>query len=47
MKKNRFTTVYSQGVFKVIEILVDRETGVHYLCHGILFFYTMTPLLDK
>ncbi|ABX42408.1 DUF6440 family protein [Lachnoclostridium phytofermentans] len=47
MKNKRFTTVYSQGVLRVIEIIVDRETGVHYLCNGVLFFYTMTPLLDK
>lgn len=47
MKNNRFKTAYSQGVFRVIEIIVDRETGVHYLCHGILFFYTITPLLDR
>ena len=30
---NRFEKVYSQGVLNVIEIWVDRETGVNYLFH--------------
>lgn len=34
MTDNRFEKVYSQGVVNVVEIWVDRETGVNYLFHG-------------
>lgn len=34
MFDDRFEKVYSQGVVNVIEIWVDRETGVNYLFHG-------------
>ena len=32
-KENRFVKTYSQGVLDVMEIWVDRETGVNYLFH--------------
>ena len=46
-KDKRFVKTYSQGMTDVVEILVDRETGVSYLfrtngCAG-----GMTPLLDR
>ena len=31
MKDKRFEIIYSQGSFDVQRILVDKETGVHYL----------------
>lgn len=31
MKEKRFECVYSQGTVNSVRILVDRETGVHYL----------------
>ena len=31
MKEKRFEIVYSQGTMDVQRILVDKETGVHYL----------------
>ena len=34
MFDDRFEKVYSQGVVNVMEIWVDRETGVNYLFHG-------------
>ena len=34
MDDNRFEKLYSQGVFSVMEIWVDRETGVNYLFRG-------------
>ena len=46
-KKNRFETVYSQGKLTGTEILVDKETGVHYLFHFSGYAGGMTPLLDR
>ncbi|XOQ47549.1 MAG: DUF6440 domain-containing protein [Eubacteriales bacterium] len=31
MKEKRFKVVYSQGAMEITRILVDTETGVHYL----------------
>jgi len=31
MKEKRFEIIYTQGSFDVQRILVDRQTGVHYL----------------
>ena len=47
MDKERFKKLYSQGKFNVMQIWVDKETGVHYLfCeHG--YAGGLTPLLDK
>jgi hypothetical protein len=43
----RFEKVYSQGVVDVMEIWVDRETGVHYLWRKCANSGGMTPLLDQ
>lgn len=47
MKKDRFEKVYTQGTFKVMEIWVDRETGVNYVFHMEGNAGGMTPLLDR
>ena len=46
MNDNRFEKVYSQGVVNVVEIWVDRETGVNYLFHGSGSAGGLTVLLD-
>lgn len=43
----RFEKVYSQGAINVMEIWVDRETGVNYLYHAAGYSGGMTPLLDR
>ena len=45
-KENRFTKTYSQGVLDVMEIWVDKETGVNYLFHWNGSAAGLTPLLD-
>ena len=44
---DRFEKVYAQGVVSVIEIWVDRETGVNYLFRVSGNAGGLTPLLDK
>ena len=44
---DRFEKVYSQGVIDVMEIWVDKETGVQYLFHRNGNAAGLTPLLDK
>ena len=44
-KNDRFEKVYSQGTMNVMEIWVDRETGVNYVFPG--YAGGMTPLLDR
>lgn len=46
MFDDRFEKVYSQGVMNVIEIWVDRETGVNYLFHGAGSAGGLTVLLN-
>ena len=46
-KEKRFVKTYSQGTMDVIEILVDRETGVNYLFRTNGYAGGMTPLLDR
>ena len=46
-KDERFEKVYSQGMLTVMEIWVDRETGVNYLFHQSGNAAGMTVLLDK
>ena len=46
-KNDRFEKVYSQGTMNVMEIWVDRETGVNYIFHASGYAGGMTPLLDK
>lgn len=43
----RFEVVYCQGVANVIEVLVDKETGVNYLFRKSANAGGLTPLLDK
>ncbi|MDE7363252.1 MAG: xylan 1,4-beta-xylosidase [Oscillospiraceae bacterium] len=47
MADERFVKTYTQGVFNVIEVWVDTETGVNYLFHSTGEAGGMTPLLDK
>ena len=44
--KKRFEKVYSQGVMSGMEIWVDKEIGVNYLCYVNGSAGGMTPLLD-
>ena len=46
-KNERFEKVYSQGTMNVMEIWVDRETGVNYVFHAGGYAGGMTPLLDR
>ena len=46
-KDKRFEVVYQQGAMDIIEILVDRETGVNYLFRTNGHAGGMTPLLDR
>ncbi len=45
-KENRFERIYKQGSLTVLEIWVDKETGVQYLCRSNGYAGGMTPLLD-
>ncbi len=46
MKQERFERIYQQGRLTVMEIWVDRETGVNYLWHEDGYSGGLTPLLD-
>lgn len=46
-KDIRFEKVYSQGTMNVMEIWVDKETGVNYVFHVSGYAGGMTPLLDR
>ncbi len=46
-KNDRFEKVYSQGTMTVMEVWVDKETGVNYLFHASGYAGGMTPLLDR
>ena len=46
-KNDRFEKVYSQGTMNVMEIWVDRETGVNYVFHASGYAGGMTTLLDR
>lgn len=43
----RFIKTYNQGVVNVIEIWVDRLTGVNYLYRTNGYGAGLTPVLDK
>ncbi len=43
----RFDVVYKQGKLDVIEILVDRQTGVNYIFRTNGYAGGITPLLDE
>ena len=44
---NRFEKVYSQGTLNVIEIWIDKETGVNYMFQQGGYAGGLTPLLDR
>lgn len=44
---DRFEKIYSQGVLNIIEIWVDKETGVNYMFHASGNAGGLTPLLDR
>ena len=46
-KNDRFEKIYSQGAMSVIEIWVDKETGVNYVFRQSGYAGGMTPLLDR
>lgn len=43
---DRFVKTYSQGMVNVMEIWVDRITGVNYLYHAAGYSGGLTPLLN-
>ena len=43
----RFEKVYSQGISSVVEIWVDKKTGVNYMFRISGYAGGLTPLLDK
>lgn len=47
MKDKRFVKVYTQGTMNVMEIWVDRETGISYIFHASGEAGGMTVLLDR
>ena len=44
---DRFQRVYKQGTLNVVEIWVDKETGVNYVFHMNGNAAGLTPLIDK
>lgn len=44
---DRFERVYKQGAMTIMEIWVDKETGVNYLYHEDGYSGGLTPLLDR
>jgi len=46
MSDDRFEKIYKQGVLSVMEIWVDRETGVNYLFCASGYAGGLTVLLD-
>ena len=53
MREKRFEVVHEEntnsGVVTSVTVIVDKQTGVHYLCSGGITLNTggITPLLDK
>ena len=47
MSEKRFEKVYSQGAIDVMEVWVDKETGVNYLYHYSGNSGGLTTLLDR
>jgi hypothetical protein len=47
MAEKRFEKTYSQGALDIMEIWVDKQTGVNYLFHYSGNGGGMTPLLDR
>ena len=47
MSEKRFEKVYAQGAIDVMEVWIDKETGVNYLYHYSGYAGGLTPLLDR
>ena len=47
MADNRFEKIYTQGAMDIVEIWVDKATGVNYLYHRSGYSGGLTPLLDR
>ena len=43
----RFEVIYSQGTVDVVQILVDKATGVNYMYRKTANAGGLTPLLDR
>ena len=46
-KTDRFEKVYTQGAINVMEIWIDKETGVNYVFHASGNAGGLTVLLDR
>jgi len=46
-KNDRFEKIYTQGAVNVMEIWVDKETGVNYVYCRSGYAGGLTPLLDR
>ena len=44
---DRFITIYKEGIFERTKIIVDKETGVHYLYNWFGYSGGITPLLGS
>ncbi|EAF6001730.1 hypothetical protein APE84_00570 [Listeria monocytogenes] len=44
--EERFEKIYTQGKLNIMEIWVDKETGVQYVYHLAAYAGGMSPLLD-
>ena len=44
---DRFERIYKQGALEMIELWVDRGTGVNYLFRAAGYAGGLTPLLDR
>lgn len=47
MSEKRFEKVYSQGAIDIMEVWIDKETGVNYLFLQSGYAGGLTPLLDR
>lgn len=47
MNDKRFVRIYSQGTVNMMEIWVDKETGINYIFHKNGYAGGMTVLMDK
>lgn len=47
MSEKRFEKVYAQGAIDVMEVWIDKETGVNYLFLQSGYAGGLTPLLDR
>lgn len=45
--EDRFVKTYSQGMVNIMEVWVDKTTGVNYLFHASGYAGGLTPLLDQ